>query len=129
LVGSSTALSFALLSLVRSYQRFVSPYKGWVCGYRRLRERDSCSNYAARVLARVRLGKAVLLVVRRLHACRQVVEASRHEVTASRAVDDAENGESPDREPANPEELEKARQRLDRSSPALRCADIIGSCG
>lgn len=64
-----TALRGAALWAIRSYQRYLSPYKGFSCAFRAHTGRDSCSAYGYRVIARHGVWRGLALLDRRLCAC------------------------------------------------------------
>lgn len=54
---------------ILTYQRYLSPWKGFSCAYRVLTGRDSCSAYGYKVIARHGLRAGLPLLQRRLRAC------------------------------------------------------------
>ncbi|NYE60365.1 putative component of membrane protein insertase Oxa1/YidC/SpoIIIJ protein YidD [Duganella sp. 1224] len=60
------------LAAISFYQRYLSPYKGFVCAFRRHTGRDSCSAHGKRVIARYGLWQGLTLLRRRLDACGEV---------------------------------------------------------
>ncbi|MFA9217287.1 MAG: membrane protein insertion efficiency factor YidD [Sphingomonadaceae bacterium] len=60
------------LRLIRLYQRYLSPRKGYACAFRVHHGRDSCSAYGYRCIDRHGLLQGCLLLRRRLRACAQV---------------------------------------------------------
>jgi len=76
-VGQPISASLAV-ALIDSYQRFVSPYKGFVCAYRaRHRKRSSCSQFGKRAVERLGLLTGFSLIRRRFakcHAAKQVLD-------------------------------------------------------
>lgn len=57
------------LCAIRAYQRYLSPYKGFVCAFRVHTGRDSCSAYGCRVIGRYGLLAGCSLLRRRLKDC------------------------------------------------------------
>jgi putative component of membrane protein insertase Oxa1/YidC/SpoIIIJ protein YidD len=62
------AARFALRA-IRSYQRHLSPRKGFTCAHRGATGGDSCSTYGYRVVKRCGLRIGLRLLRRRLNAC------------------------------------------------------------
>jgi putative component of membrane protein insertase Oxa1/YidC/SpoIIIJ protein YidD len=60
------------LAAITLYQRYLSPYKGFVCAFRVHTGRDGCSAYGKRVIARYGLRQGLTLLRRRLAACSDV---------------------------------------------------------
>jgi putative component of membrane protein insertase Oxa1/YidC/SpoIIIJ protein YidD len=54
---------------IEAYQRFVSPYKGFCCAHRCVHGRDSCSQFAKRVVVRRGVLRMVPLLMRRFTEC------------------------------------------------------------
>jgi putative component of membrane protein insertase Oxa1/YidC/SpoIIIJ protein YidD len=55
--------------LIRWYQRYISPRKGFACARRALKGRASCSRFALQALNRCGLGAGVRLIRRRFEKC------------------------------------------------------------
>jgi putative component of membrane protein insertase Oxa1/YidC/SpoIIIJ protein YidD len=62
------------LFLIRFYQRFLSPMKGYSCAYRAYSGRDSCSAYGYRVIERYGVIVGYQLLQRRMNQCTHVYE-------------------------------------------------------
>lgn len=60
--------AIALLS-IRSYQRYLSPHKGFRCAYRCLYETESCSEYVRQAIAQQGLLAALPLMRQRFQDC------------------------------------------------------------
>jgi putative component of membrane protein insertase Oxa1/YidC/SpoIIIJ protein YidD len=63
-----------LALLIRGYQRFISPHKGYACSHRTLHGRGSCSDYGLRLLRDRRLRAFLPLMRRRFGRCRAAAE-------------------------------------------------------
>ena len=59
---------FALF-LIRLYQRFISPHKGFCCAYRVYTGRSSCSQLGYRAIRRRGLWRGIALIRRRTFLC------------------------------------------------------------
>jgi len=59
----------AALILIRSYQRFVSPYKGFCCAYRVHTGRASCSTLGYRAIQRHGIFGGLSMLQKRTHRC------------------------------------------------------------
>lgn len=68
IMNPSILVRLALVA-IRAYQRYLSPYKGFVCSYRLHTGRDSCSAYGYRVIARHGLRRGLGLLARRMGEC------------------------------------------------------------
>lgn len=58
-----------VLAAIRSYQLYVSPYKGFCCAYRELTGRASCSAFGYRAVRRYGVFSGLGLVRQRTHLC------------------------------------------------------------
>ncbi|PUE50816.1 hypothetical protein B9Z47_03545 [Limnohabitans sp. 2KL-1] len=58
-----------LLALIRGYQRFISPHKGFVCAYRVCTGKASCSALGYRVVRRFGVWRGLGLIRQRTHLC------------------------------------------------------------
>jgi uncharacterized protein len=65
-----------LLAAIRSYQRYISPYKGFSCALRVHRGGQGCSAYGYRVIERFGVRRGYALLRRRLAACSEVHRAA-----------------------------------------------------
>jgi|GEM_PF-396301 len=70
-------LTLLALLLIRLYQRWISPYKGYTCAYRVHRGGESCSGYGYRVIGRFGVWRGVGLLQRRFVLCAEAAEACR----------------------------------------------------
>jgi putative component of membrane protein insertase Oxa1/YidC/SpoIIIJ protein YidD len=77
-VNPFTALA---LGLIRAYQRWVSPYKGFACAHRVHRGGPSCSVVGARVLRRFGLWRGLPVLRLRLRTCGAVHQLHRAQPT------------------------------------------------
>lgn len=69
--GYSDAASRSLsVKLIESYQKYISPKKGFSCAYRVLHVRESCSQYAKRQIREQGLINAMPLIRQRFQACK-----------------------------------------------------------
>ena len=62
-----------LSDLISIYQRFISPYKGFRCGYASLQGTCSCSNYAQKAIAKYGARMGWHLAQDRLKRCGEAV--------------------------------------------------------
>lgn len=69
------ALGNLAVVLVRGYQRFLSPHKGFVCAHRVRHGGPSCSEFAATVLAAEGLRAGLSRLRHRLNECRAAYRA------------------------------------------------------
>lgn len=58
------------IATVKSYQKHISPYKGFRCAHRTLYSSDSCSQYFRRMIAQEGLVSAIPLFQKRLEECK-----------------------------------------------------------
>jgi len=72
------------LALITAYQRYLSPYKGFSCAYRRHTGRASCSTLGYRVIRRHGVLKGLSLLLRRTAKCG--VAHRRHQYTSVRRL-------------------------------------------
>lgn len=69
------------LRLIRGYQRFISPYKGFSCAYRVATNDLSCSSYGAKVIQRWGVLRGYALLRRRFaecYLCSQALNEHKH---------------------------------------------------
>lgn len=62
-------MKVVLLGLIRLYQRFISPYKGFSCAYRAYTGRAGCSGLGYRAIRRHGAWRGYLILRRRLGRC------------------------------------------------------------
>ena len=60
-----------ILLLVRGYQLYLSPYKGFSCAYRKLHNGQSCSSYFYSCVSSYGLSTASIMLRQRFHECTQ----------------------------------------------------------
>lgn len=65
------------LALIRAYQRWISPRKGFACAHRVHRGGASCSQAGFRLIRRHGLGAGWPLLRERLRRCSQIAAAAR----------------------------------------------------
>lgn len=65
--------------MIRLYQRYLSPYKGFSCAYRVKKNRCSCSEFARRVATRFGLLKLPDLLQRRFKKCERAAKVLDYE--------------------------------------------------
>lgn len=65
----------AIAGAITSYQRFVSPYKGFCCAHHALHHRGSCSAFGKKVVLRFGVFRFFALMRLRLLACRSSYRA------------------------------------------------------
>jgi putative component of membrane protein insertase Oxa1/YidC/SpoIIIJ protein YidD len=61
--------SFLIARVIEAYQRFISPYKGFRCAHRAVHGKDSCSQFAKRVVTRRGMFAMFPLLRRRFTEC------------------------------------------------------------
>ena len=64
-----------VLLMIRFYQRFLSPIKGYSCAYRVYTGRDSCSAYGYKVIDRYGVLIGYQLLKRRTQACGEIMRS------------------------------------------------------
>lgn len=69
-------MKFIALMLIRLYQRFLSPLKGYSCAYRVYTGKESCSAYGYQAIARYGVVTGYQLIRRRLDKCTHVFESN-----------------------------------------------------
>jgi len=67
--------SYLLLSLIRAYQRFISPYKGFHCAHHQLHRGDTCSNAVKYLIQNNSFRAAIPLIRARFKACHQAAQS------------------------------------------------------
>ena len=76
----TAALTALALLLIRGYQRWLSPYKGYSCAYRlHVGGSEGCSGYGLKVIQRYGLVTGYKLLQRRLWRCGQVAALHREQ--------------------------------------------------
>jgi putative component of membrane protein insertase Oxa1/YidC/SpoIIIJ protein YidD len=70
----ATLVRAVALFLIRAYQRYVSPYKGFGCAYRICTGRQSCSALGYRAICRHGFVRGLLMLNARLLRCRAAWE-------------------------------------------------------
>ncbi|AXI04150.1 membrane protein insertion efficiency factor YidD [Aquirhabdus parva] len=63
-----------VLLMIRFYQRFLSPIKGYSCAYRVYTGQDSCSAYGYKVIDRYGAFIGYRLIQRRIRKCSEVIQ-------------------------------------------------------
>ena len=61
----------SILLIIRGYKCYISPHKGFVCAYRKLYDRQSCSSYFYSCIVNHNLSTASNLFQQRLIDCKQ----------------------------------------------------------
>ena len=74
LYGVEKIMSRLILIMVRVYQRYISPYKGFNCAHNQLYNQQSCSSYFCACITQYDLVTANNLLRQRLINCRQAYE-------------------------------------------------------
>lgn len=59
-----------VLSSIKFYQKFISPYKGFSCAHRKATNEMSCSAYGYKVIQRIGVLKGYALLNRRFFDCK-----------------------------------------------------------
>ncbi|MCA9024142.1 MAG: membrane protein insertion efficiency factor YidD [Planctomycetaceae bacterium] len=76
-------LSFPAMSasvLIRGYQRFISPYKGFLCAHRVLHQGESCSQYALRLVQQRGIWCCLMQMPERFRECQTACAILRSEL-------------------------------------------------
>jgi putative component of membrane protein insertase Oxa1/YidC/SpoIIIJ protein YidD len=107
LVGSFS--SQVGVKIIDSYQKYISPHKGFSCAHRVLYGGESCSQYIKRVMAEEGFGTVLSKYRRRFRACQEANLVWRSQM---------ENPETP-----------SEQQEVDQQSPQKRPAYIDSACG
>lgn len=81
---SSKSMKFFALSLIRFYQRWVSPHKGFVCAYRYHTGCGSCSAFGHRAIRLFGVWKGIAVIRARLVQCARIYEKHRQKTALSR---------------------------------------------
>ena len=79
--AAAAGAGWALLTLLRLYQVFLSPFFGGACKYH-----PSCSNYAYEAIERHGAGPGIVLALKRLGRCRPFVPGGYDPVPDDRGV-------------------------------------------
>ena len=66
--------------VIKLYQRYISPYKGFACAYRILHQEQSCSGYFYTCISEQNFSSACMLLQQRLIDCQQA-----HEILKTKA--------------------------------------------
>ena len=111
-------LKHSALLLIRAYQRFLSPYKGFSCAYRVHTGRASCSTFGFRVVRRFGVTGGCTLLRARLSLCSDCFEE--RETLSKRRLSQLGSCAAPCDIPCDGNNLECAGE-------ACRCADC-SSC-
>lgn len=61
---------WVIIGIIRGYQKYLSPHKGFSCAYRKLHGGASCSEYFRQTIDRYGLSHASPLFQQRLEACK-----------------------------------------------------------
>jgi putative component of membrane protein insertase Oxa1/YidC/SpoIIIJ protein YidD len=69
-IGLSRITTILAYKVVRGYQRYISPYKGFRCAHYQLHRETSCSGHFRDLLSQYELSGALRLFPRRLVECR-----------------------------------------------------------
>ena len=64
-------INSVILLIVRGYQLYISPYKGFCCAYRKLHNGQSCSSYFYTCVNNYDLSTAGILLQQRFKDCKQ----------------------------------------------------------
>ncbi|MBL8470924.1 MAG: membrane protein insertion efficiency factor YidD [Rhodocyclaceae bacterium] len=57
------------LALIRTYQQYISPYKGWHCAHAHVHGGLSCSNYGIKVISENGFMQGMILLRKRFNEC------------------------------------------------------------
>jgi putative component of membrane protein insertase Oxa1/YidC/SpoIIIJ protein YidD len=97
------------LNLVRGYQKYLSPHKGFSCAYRKLHGDASCSEYFRQSIDRYGLSHAIPLFQQRLEACKVANLTLRSQVSER-------------------EEDSELPEKKKRQNQNLSCDRAVGDC-
>gem|GEM_PF-5376803 len=90
-----SSLRSVLMAIIVSYQRYLSPRKGYSCAHRIVHGGDSCSQYVKKTLADKNLFESTLLAKKRFEACNTVYTSSKNRFAESRGSVMASVGPDP----------------------------------
>jgi putative component of membrane protein insertase Oxa1/YidC/SpoIIIJ protein YidD len=69
-LGLGFILKFVMVMVIRVYQKYLSPSKGFSCAYAILNASDSCSEYFRKTVISHGTKKSIPLLQRRLRECK-----------------------------------------------------------
>lgn len=69
-LGLRFLLDYVSIQAIQSYQKHLSPHKGFSCAHRRLHGAESCSEYFRKTVGTYGLSKAIPLFEQRLIDCK-----------------------------------------------------------
>lgn len=69
-IGLQKIIKFLMIFFINCYQKYLSPYKGFSCAYRKLYQAESCSEYFKIAIANTNLTTAIPLFQKRLVDCK-----------------------------------------------------------
>lgn len=80
-------LRLLLVKLIDSYQRYLSPFKGYSCAYRIASGGESCSEYVKKTLTNTNLFETTLLTKQRFKACSDASTSYKGKIIGPDTVD------------------------------------------
>lgn len=125
------------VAAINSYQKHISPYKGFACAHRLLYGGESCSSYFKRVVAKEGLKVAFVNSRERFQACKQANQILRRRVAACRyASTQTENSEDSTEKEADTQQRQKVSGKVTQKSSFIStnntdcfdCADLGCNC-
>ncbi|MDJ0974085.1 MAG: membrane protein insertion efficiency factor YidD [Planctomycetota bacterium] len=107
----ATVLTAVCTALIRAYQRWISPRKGWRCAHAAVNGGPSCSAFALQALRENAMHDAVAAVRSRFRAC-------------ARAVEQADGAEADETDGTSKPRRRKRRWRRRRRDPDVDDLDL-----
>jgi len=85
-------MRFIVLKLIRLYQRFLSPLKGYSCAYRVYTGKESCSAYGYQAIERYGVMTGYQLIRRRMYKCTHVFELNHNHHSTRSSISRFQSG-------------------------------------
>lgn len=114
------------VTAIASYQRHISPHKGFQCAHRVLYGGDSCSQFIKRVIAEEGLKVALLKSQTRFQACKQaniVLRSQAEELEPPTDTDEDNQTKKP-----YPAPKSSCQDSFDAVDLGVNCADASWNC-
>ena len=83
-----TIVNNILINLILTYQKYLSPHKGYCCAHSVLHGNSSCSSWAVRILKKQRASLLLPLMKRRFQACNKAHEKLKKEESETKKNSD-----------------------------------------
>jgi putative component of membrane protein insertase Oxa1/YidC/SpoIIIJ protein YidD len=119
--GFRSSVDRVVMRGVRDYQKYVSPYKGFCCAYRKLHGSESCSEFFRQTVQIQGLAAAIPLFQERLAACKQAHLTLKVRAQAAQAAEE---------ESDNQQKQKQSQTSEPSTSSNDPCAGLAGcDCG